>query len=157
LLLGDPDTKLYRESYFERFSHVDVWAQHDWMCFNPETGGSAMHGRGDGALNPSSIRFGSGEIYTIVEGPAFNAEITETLCVGRRRPSDTDESVFLFVRMAAGHAFTDDVVRRLRKAISQGLSVRHVPRVIVEVDEVPMTINGKKVETAVKQIREDQG
>jgi acetoacetyl-CoA synthetase len=94
---GDPDTKLYRESYFERFSHVDVWAQHDWMCFNPETGGSAMHGRGDGALNPSSIRFGSGEIYAIVEGPAFNAEIAERLCVGRRRPSDTDESVFLFV------------------------------------------------------------
>jgi acetoacetyl-CoA synthetase len=149
---GDPDMRLYREAYFERFSHIDVWAQHDWVSFNPETGGSVMHGRSDGVLNPSGIRFGSGEIYAIVEGPAFNAEIAETLCVGRRRPSDTDESVFLFVRMAAGHTFTDDVVRRLRKAISQGLSARHVPRFIVEVDEVPVTINGKKVETAVKRI-----
>ena len=38
-----------------------------------------MHGRSDGVLNPSGIRFGGGEIYTIAEGPAFN---TETLCVG---------------------------------------------------------------------------
>jgi len=54
--------------------------------------------------------------------------------------------------MAVRHAFTDDVVSRLRRPINQGLTPRHVPRVIVEVDEVPVTINGKKVETAVKQI-----
>jgi acetoacetyl-CoA synthetase len=112
------------------------------MSFNPETGGSVMDGRSDGVLNPSRIRFGSGEIYAIAE----------TLCVGWRRLSDTDESLFLFVRMAAGHAFTDDVVSRLRRAISQGLIPRHVPRFIVEVDEVPVTINGKKVEMAAKQI-----
>jgi acyl-coenzyme A synthetase/AMP-(fatty) acid ligase len=70
------------------------------MSSNP--GGSVMHGRGDGVLNPSGIRFGSGEIYAIVEGPALNIEIAEMLCVGRRRPSNTDESVFLLVRVAAG-------------------------------------------------------
>jgi acetoacetyl-CoA synthetase len=149
---GDEDGALYRASYFERFENVDVWAQHDWISFNPETGGSVMHGRSDGVLNPSGIRFGSGEIYAIVEGPGFNAEVAEALCVGRRRPEDADEAVFLFVRMSAAHGFTDDLVRRLRRAIGEGLSPRHVPRFIVEVEEVPVTINGKKVETAVKQI-----
>ncbi len=103
-------------------------------------------------MNPSGIRFGSGEIYAIVEGPAFNTRIAETLCVGRRRPNDRDEIVFLFVKMSPGHAFTDDVLRRLRTAIREGLSARHVPQHIVEVDEIPVTINGKKVETAVKQL-----
>lgn len=149
---GDADGALYRSSYFERFSSVDVWAQHDWLSFNPATGGSVMHGRSDGVLNPSGIRFGSGEIYALVEGPAFNSEIAETLCVGRRRPADADESVFLFVRMAVGHSLTHELVRRLRNAIAKGLSPRHVPRFIVQVDEIPVTINGKKVETTVKQI-----
>jgi acetoacetyl-CoA synthetase len=149
---GDTNNKLYRASYFERFANIDVWAQHDWMSFNPETGGSVMHGRSDGVLNPSGIRFGSGEIYAIVEGPAFNASIAETLCVGRRRSADPDETVFLFVRMASGHNFTPSVAEKLRCAISDGLSPRHVPRFIVEVDEIPVTINGKKVETAVKQL-----
>lgn len=148
------DNKIYRAAYFERFLDVgvDCWAQHDWMSFNPKTGGSVMHGRSDGVLNPSGIRFGSGEIYAIVEGPAFNTTIAETLCVGRRRAKDSDETVFLFVKMAPGHRFSGGLVEKLRKAISQGLSPRHVPRHIVEVEEIPVTINGKKVETAVKQI-----
>lgn len=151
---GDEDGRLYRSSYFERFASVgvDVWAQHDWLSFNPATGGSMMHGRSDGVLNPSGVRFGSGEIYAILEGPAFNNNIAETLCVGRRRAVDSDERGFLFVRMAPGSVFTPALVEKLRRAISQGLSPRHVPRFIVEVDEVPVTINGKKVETAVKQI-----
>ena len=102
-----------------------------------------MHGRTYGVLK-SGICFGSGEIYAIAKGPAFNAEVAEMLCVGQRRLSDISKSVFLFVRMAAGHAFTDDMARRLRKAISQGLSARHVPRFIVEVDEVPATIKGRR-------------
>ena len=148
----DAARSLYRASYFERFADVDVWAQHDWMSVNPLTNGSVMHGRSDGVLNPSGVRFGSGEIYAIVEGPLFNAEVAETLCVGRRRPGDTDEDVFLFVRMATRHAFTEELVARLRGAIRDGLSARHVPRFVVQVDEVPVTINGKKVETAVKQL-----
>jgi len=106
----------------------------------------------DGVLNPSGIRFGSGEIYAIAEGPLFIPEVAETLCVGRRRPHDSDEAVFLFVRMSSGHTFTNDLVRRLRHAIRSSLSPRHVPRFILEVDEIPATINGKKVEVAVKQI-----
>ena len=41
---------------------------------------------------------------------------------------------------------------QLKTAIREGLSARHVPRFIFAVPEVPVTINGKKVEVAVKQI-----
>lgn len=41
---GDIDNQQYRSSYFNRFS-FPVWAQHDWISFNPETGGSQVHGR----------------------------------------------------------------------------------------------------------------
>ena len=110
--------------------------------------------RSDGVLNPSGIRYGSGEIYAIVESPAFTSGegIADTLCVGRRRPQDTDETVFLFVKMKDKHHYTRGLEMRLRNAIREGLSPRHVPRFIVHVDELPVTVNGKKVETAVKQL-----
>lgn len=148
---ADPEGRAYRSSYFERFSNLnpsdknaDVWAQSDWVSYNPRTGGFVMHGRSDGVLNPSGIRFGSGEIYAIVEASPFNDEIADTLCVGRRRESDKDEVVFLFVKMLEGKPWSSDLERRLRTAVGDGLSKRHVPRFIIEVPEIPVTINGKK-------------
>ena len=149
---ADTGNKIYRAAYFERFSDTDLWAQHDWVSFNPKTGGSAMLGRSDGVLNPSGIRFGSGEIYAIVEGNDFNSEIAETLCVGRRRTTDADEQVFLFVRMKSGHPFSAKLEERLKRTIRLNLSPRHIPRFMIEVSELPTTVNGKKVETAVKQV-----
>ena len=108
----------------------------------------------DGVLNPSGIRFGSAEIYAIVESPPFTTThgIAEAFCVGRRRPSDNDEAVFLFIRMQSGHRFTDSLRQQLKTAVASALSKRHVPKFIVEVDEIPATVNGKKVEIAVKKI-----
>ncbi|KAF1812026.1 acetoacetyl-CoA synthase [Eremomyces bilateralis CBS 781.70] len=148
---GDKGNVIYRASYFEKFGKR-VWAQHDWLQRNPATGGLTLSGRSDGVLNPSGIRFGSGEIYAISEGPLFNTTIAETLCVGRRRPHDTDEEVFLFVRMNTGHVFTPELATRLKQTIREGLSARHVPKYVEEVAQIPVTINGKKVEGAIKQI-----
>lgn len=41
---GDEGNKLYKATYFERFA-FPCWAQHDWISFNPVTGGSQVHGR----------------------------------------------------------------------------------------------------------------
>jgi acetoacetyl-CoA synthetase len=134
---GDPEMKKYRESYFERFNdEIDVWAHHDFTQFNPQTGGIQIHGRSDGVLNPSGIRFGSAEVYSVVEGPLFNSIIADSVCVGRRRREDKDEAVFLFVIMAKGQKFTPELVEQLRKEISSALSPRHVPKFIFEVDEM---------------------
>ena len=104
-------------------------------------------------LNPSGIRFGSAEIYSITESPPFNATISTTLCIGRRRLGiDSNESVLLFIVMHPGHRFTVSLRRQLREAIGNALSNRHVPKFIVEVEEIPVTVNGKKVEMLVKKI-----
>lgn len=104
------------------------------------------------SIDPSGIRFGSGEIYAIVEATPFNTEISNSLCVGRRRQQDSDEDVFLFLIMNQGYSLTPDLRNQLEDAIKRGLSSRHVPRFILEVPDIPTTINGKKVETPVKQM-----
>ncbi|KAF5010850.1 hypothetical protein FDECE_3023 [Fusarium decemcellulare] len=148
---GDEGNKRYRASYFKRFD-FPCWAQHDWASFNPVTGGSQVHGRSDGVLNPQGIRFGSSEIYSITEAQSFNDIIETTLCIGRTRKGiDDDESVFLFVVMRQGCRFDAALDERLRSAIRSGLSARHVPRFVLPVKEIPMTVNGKKVETLVKE------
>ncbi|XP_036163304.1 acetoacetyl-CoA synthetase isoform X1 [Myotis myotis] len=136
----------YRKAYFSKFP--GVWAHGDYCKINPKTGGIIMLGRSDGTLNPNGVRFGSSEIYNIVE--AFE-EVSDSLCVPQHS-RDGEERVVLFLRMAAGHAFRPALVQRIRDAIRSGLSARHVPSLILETKGIPYTLNGKKVEVAVKQV-----
>lgn len=114
-----------------------------------------MLGRSDGVLKPAGVRFGSAEIYNILT-KFFAAEISDSVCIGRRRPEvDKDETVCLFVVMAPGHKFVKgDTGARVRGVIKAQLSPRHVPTVVEECGPagVPKTGNGKKIEVAVKQI-----
>lgn len=103
----------------------------------------------DGVLNPSGVRFGSAEIYAITE--TFS-EIVDSICVGQKRDCDADERVLLFVKMQQKTAFTSTIERRLKVAIKNRYSSRHVPRFIFEVDDIPYTVNGKKCEINVKHI-----
>lgn len=103
--------------------------------------------------DPSGIRFGSSEIYALIETPPFTASITNTLCVGRRRPGDPDEAVFLFLVPKAGASpLTPTFIASIKDTIRTNLSARHVPQFVIEVPDIPVTINGKKVEVAVKQV-----
>lgn len=167
---GDTDGSKYKSTYFDKFENC--WAQHDWASYNPRTKGWQIHGRrlvktqgacmeffnlltvpgSDGVLNPQGIRFGSSDIYSITESAPFNKVISSTLCIGRRRPHDSDESVFLFVVMQPGQNFTSQLALELKAAIRKGLSSKHVPRFVLGVAEIPMTVNGKKVETLVKSV-----
>jgi acetoacetyl-CoA synthetase len=139
----------YRGAYFDRFN--GVWAQGDFCVFHPKTGGVLMLGRSDGVLNPSGIRFGSSDIYAVLER-CFPAEVAESLCVGQRRPSDLDERVVLFLIMKPGHALDKKMVKKIRDTIGSELTKRHVPKYVFQVPEIPVTVNGKKVELPVKSI-----
>ncbi|CAI6089103.1 unnamed protein product, partial [Clonostachys chloroleuca] len=105
--------------------------------------------KSDGVLNPAGVRFGSAEIYNVIDG---DKEILDSLCVGQRRQHDSDETVVLFVQMYPAYKFTSSVVNRLREAVRSKLSPRHVPHYIFEVPDIPHTINGKKIEILVKKI-----
>lgn len=91
----------------------------------------------DGVLNPSGVRFGSAEIYTVME--EFSNKIDDSLCVGQRRPQDLDERVLLFVKMREGHQFTRNLERKIKERIRTKLSPRHVPREVFEVADIPVS------------------
>ena len=94
----------------------------------------------DGVLNPSGVRFGSGEIYGVLERPVFSARIDDAICVGQRRPQDKDERVLLFIKMRAGHKQDPQFEEAIRGAIKAALSRRHVPAHIFEVKEIPVSV-----------------
>ena len=54
--------------------------------------------------------------------------------------------------MKPGHSLSQKLRNDLKQAIRNGLSARHVPKFVLAVPEIPVTINGKKVEIAVKQV-----
>ncbi|KAM0561796.1 hypothetical protein ACHAPJ_002967 [Fusarium lateritium] len=139
----------YTSAYFARFPNV--WSQGDFAAVHPQTGHIHILGRSDGVLNPSGIRFGSADIYAVIEG-AFAKEVAESLCVGQRRPQDSNESVVLFLLMKQGVKFDAELAKKIRERIAKELTKRHVPKYIFEVPDIPVTVNGKKVELPVKQI-----
>jgi acetoacetyl-CoA synthetase len=141
----DGDAK-YRKSYFEQFKDLrgePVWHHGDFVRFNPQTGGLWMLGRSDGILKPSGVRFGSAEIYNVLL-EHFADEVADALCIGRRRDHDVDETVVLFLKMAEGKTFDQGLVERIKLVIRKALSARHVPGVVDECPEIPVTTNGKK-------------
>lgn len=146
---GDPDGSKYFNSYFARFE--GVWTHGDFIQIHPITGQVVFLGRADGVLNPSGVRFGSSEIYSVIE-KHFAAEVADSICVGQRRPQDTDERVVLFLLMKQGQKFNAALIRRVKEAIGKELSRRHVPKFVFETPEIPTTVNLKKVELPVKQI-----
>jgi acetoacetyl-CoA synthetase len=90
-------------------------------------------------LNPSGVRFGSGEIYAVLERSQFAARIDDAICVGQRRPQDKDERVLLFIKMRAGHLLDMAFERSIRVGIKEALSARHVPSHIFEVKDIPVS------------------
>ncbi|KAJ0416309.1 acetoacetyl-CoA synthetase [Aspergillus carlsbadensis] len=145
---GDGGDEKYRSSYFARFG-PRVWCQGDFVQIESDTGGIKMLGRSDGVLNPSGVRFGSSEIYAVVD--AF-PEIEDSICIGQRREFDEDEAVLLFVVLKPGQSLSSELVRRVKNAIRERYSPRHVPKDIFDVSAIPYTANGKKCEINVKQI-----
>lgn len=103
----------------------------------------------DGVLNPSGVRFGSAEIYAVTDKIP---ELVDSICVGQRRDTDDDERVILFVTMKDDNALTSDLEERIRTAIRDRYSPRHVPMFIFRVPDIPYTVNGKKCEINVKHI-----
>lgn len=137
---NDDGDRIYEKSYFETFP--GVWHHGDFIRLNPQTGGLIMLGRSDGVLKPAGVRFGSSEIYNVLL--KHFSEIEDALCIGRRRENDMDETVVLFVVMSSDGAFSEELGARIRNVMRTELSARHVPAIIDECPEIPVTVNGKK-------------
>ncbi|MFN3581244.1 MAG: acetoacetate--CoA ligase [Pseudomonas sp.] len=141
---NDSDGSRYRAAYFERFA--GVWAHGDYIEFDSE-GGCIIHGRSDATLNPGGVRIGTAEIYRQVE---TLAEVADSLVVGQDWQGDV--RVVLLLVMNPGQQLDDALRQRIRQRIRDNASPRHVPALIVEIEQVPYTRSGKKVELAVAKL-----
>jgi acetoacetyl-CoA synthetase len=136
--VDDPDGARYRAAYSDRFP--GVWAHGDFISRTVH-GGFVIHGRSDATLNPGGVRIGTGEIYRVVERIEG---VTEALAFALKDGSN--EQIALAVRLADGASFDADVIRARIRA---ELTPRHVPAVVIAVDDLPRTRSGKLVELAV--------
>jgi len=143
---NDPEGKKYRSAYFDVFPNV--WHHGDFIEIT-EHGGVKIFGRSDATLNPSGVRIGTAEIYRQVESLE---EIADSIVVGQ--DWDNDVRVLLFVKTAAGTELTEELKHRIKKTIRENTTPRHVPALILPVTDIPVTLNGKKVELAVRNVIE---
>jgi len=142
---NDPDGARYREAYFS--TYPGVWRHGDWITIT-DRGSVQMHGRSDSTLNRHGVRMGSADIYQVVENLP---EITEALVLGIERP-DGAYWMPLFVVLAEGAVLDDALRERIRTAIREQASPRHVPDDIIAAPGIPHTRTGKKLEVPIKRI-----
>ncbi len=142
---NDPDGRKYREAYFEFYP--GVWRHGDYVMRHSDTGGYTFFGRSDSVLKPSGVRIGTAEIYNQVEKLE---EIADSLAIGQSW--EGDQRIILFVKLAEGYSLTEELKNKIRKTLRENASPRHVPAKILQVPDIPYTLNMKKVESAVTNI-----
>ena len=146
---NDSDNQKYKEAYFAAYRSLgkNVWRHGDWIAIHSGTGGITFLGRSDATLKPSGVRIGTAEIYSIVEN--FE-EVADSIAVGQNWRGD--QRIILFVKLAPRYKLTEDIKKRIKRALREQASPRHVPALILETPDVPYTFNMKKVEIAVANI-----
>lgn len=141
---NDKNNERYQNTYFNTFPNI--WWHGDYIQISNH-GGITMFGRSDATLNPQGVRIGTAEIYRALKNIG---EIEDSVVVGKKE--DDDELVVLFVKLIKGISLNETLIKKIKTNIRYNCSPRHVPSIIKEVPDIPHTINGKKVEIAVKKI-----
>ena len=141
---NDKNGKKYHEAYFNKYP--GIWNHGDFILIN-DHGGLQIFGRSDATLNPGGVRIGTAEIYRIVD--QFD-EVEDSIVIGQAW--NHDERVILFLKLVNPRSINSKLVEKINSSIRADCSPRHVPQIVLETKDIPYTINGKKVEIAVKRI-----
>jgi acetoacetyl-CoA synthetase len=142
---GDADGRRYHDSYFDMYPAV--WRHGDWIRITPR-GGAIIYGRSDATINRHGIRMGTAELYRAVEAlpEVLDSLVVDLEYLGR------DSYMPLFVVLREGLTLDAALTKRLKDGIRTALSARHVPNDIFQVEAVPRTLSGKKMELPVKKL-----
>jgi acetoacetyl-CoA synthetase len=149
--LDDPDGERFRQAYFaENPGH---WTHGDRIEIEPD-GSARLHGRSDGVLNINGIRIGPSEIYTIVRALPG---VADAMAVEVRDPATPGGTrLALLVVLRPGAVLDDELRLRIRSTLRREGSQAHVPDLVLAVDEVPLTHNGKRSESAARAVLDGQ-
>jgi acetoacetyl-CoA synthetase len=143
---NDSEGQKYSDAYFSR--DPSIWAHGDFAKITRE-GGVMILGRSDAILNPGGVRIGTAEIYRQVEKIP---EVIDSVVIGQDHQDDV--RVILFVRLKQGLKLDECLITTIKQTIRSNTTPRHVPRLILQVQDIPKTVSGKTVELAVKNIVE---
>jgi acetoacetyl-CoA synthetase len=142
---GD-DGSRYADAYFS--TYPGVWRHGDWITITSR-GSCVITGRSDATLNRGGVRLGTSEFYSVVEGlPA----VVDAVVVHLEDPAGGAGELMLFVVLQPGEVLDDALRATIAKELRTSLSPRHVPDSVYQVDAVPRTLSGKKLEVPVKRI-----
>src|SRR5699024_2961797 len=142
---NDKDGARLHESYFDMFP--GIWRHGDYLKITDrET--CIIYGRSDATINRGGIRIGTSEIYRAVD---HVPEIVDSLIVDIP-VEDGDSIVPLFVILKDDYTLTDTIEQAIKQHIRENCSPRHAPTHIYAVEDLPQTLNGKKLEIPVKRI-----
>ncbi|MFC4798760.1 acetoacetate--CoA ligase [Neobacillus sp. GCM10023253] len=142
---NDESGERYRDSYFDMYP--GIWRHGDFIKITSR-GSAIIYGRSDATINRGGVRMGTSEIYSALEKVP---EVLDSLVVDL--PLSAEQSYMpLFVVLKQGTELSDDVRSRVNQAIRKDCSPRHVPNEIFVVEELPKTLNGKKLEVPIKKI-----
>lgn len=142
---NDTDMERYKNAYFEMYE--GVWRHGDWIEFN-ERGGCIIYGRSDSTINRQGIRMGTSEIYQAVESlpEILDSLIIDLELLGR------DSYMPLFVVLHDDVVLDEPLKKRIMHKLRSEVSPRHVPNEIFQIDAVPYTLSGKKMEVPIRKI-----
>ena len=139
---NDPDREKYKQSYFNKFENT--WAHGDFATIT-ENNGVIIFGRSDATLNSAGVRIGTAEIYRQTEKLP---QILDAVVVETTRKSES--TIILFVVLKKEEKLTHDLIEKIKYQLKTNASPRHIPKHIIQVDDIPRTISGKISELSVK-------
>lgn len=141
---NDQSGEKYFASYFD--TYPNIWRHGDYVELT-ERQGMIFYGRSDAVLNPGGVRIGTAEIYSQVE------QVSEVLeCVAVGQDWQGEERMILFVRLQQDLALDTALQEKIKLQIRSNLTPRHIPALIVQVHDIPRTVNGKISELAIKNV-----
>jgi len=148
-LWNDPSNQKYIKSYFDRFQ--DIWCHGDWLTVT-NNGGIIITGRSDATLNRYGIRIGTAEIYRAL---GHVQEISDSLII-HIYINQNESKLILFVCLGEKMILDEKLINVIKKVIKTTYSPRHIPDEIYQLNEIPYTLSGKKIELPVKRLYEGE-
>ena len=142
---NDDNNEKYIHSYFDWLP--GVWRHGDWINITPEKG-IVILGRSDATLNRHGVRIGTAEIYASLQKLA---EVKDALIVNLELEGGK-HYMPLFVILNEGYILDAGLIKKMAAQLKADYSPRHVPDEVFQVNDLPYTISGKKLETPVKKI-----
>ncbi|MFP4439908.1 MAG: acetoacetate--CoA ligase [Chloroflexaceae bacterium] len=141
---NDPGNQRYIESYFSLYP--GIWRHGDWVKITAR-GSVVIYGRSDSTINRMGVRMGTSEIYRAVQTVP---EVVQSLVIDLQVQGKDYMPLFVVLREDA--VLDANLKTRMKAAIRQALSPRHIPDEIFTIPDVPRTLSGKILEVPVKKI-----